>query len=214
MNILESAENNDFDALKVFIENGEDVNTRNEEGYTALYFASINGNIEMIDYLLSKGADVNTRDEEDGFTPLNFACFNGNFNIIELFLENRYGTNVDLEMKDKHGNTPLCNSILYYYAFEIKIYRDITDLLISNGADLKCLVSILDKIGDQELELKVINDMMDITDLYKSLNLDVYVEYITLKIDRLWSPVFNAADTYYPNYDMDPVYSTIKSFLV
>ena len=39
-------------------ETGADVNARDENGYTALHHAAARGDVAMIEYLVSKGADV------------------------------------------------------------------------------------------------------------------------------------------------------------
>eukprot|EP00919_Chromeraceae_sp_WS-2016_P073298 GHVR01173313.1.p1 GENE.GHVR01173313.1~~GHVR01173313.1.p1 ORF type:complete len:119 (+),score=12.21 GHVR01173313.1:1059-1415(+) len=47
--------------LKLLIE-GSDVNTVSKDGVTALMYASINGNLEVVKLLIEKGADVIAKD--------------------------------------------------------------------------------------------------------------------------------------------------------
>lgn len=58
-----------------------------------LHLASTGRNIEIISYLILKGADVNARDTQGG-TPLHWACSHGNMNIIKLLIKK--GANMNL----------------------------------------------------------------------------------------------------------------------
>jgi ankyrin repeat protein len=68
---------------KVLLENGQDVNAKNNKGQTALHRAAGFGDIELIQYLISKSADVNVTDK-DGVTPLYFAVKNNRREVVEL----------------------------------------------------------------------------------------------------------------------------------
>ena len=76
--VLES----DYHKIESLLNDGLDVNVCCSRGNTAMRNASQDGNIEMLGYLLSKGADVNQRIYyhspvdgrfEDGFTPVFYA---------------------------------------------------------------------------------------------------------------------------------------------
>ncbi len=56
-------------------------------GWTALMFASTNGNLDLVKYLLSKKADANLR-SEDGSTALNLAVKNKYDEIIKVLKAN------------------------------------------------------------------------------------------------------------------------------
>lgn len=64
------------DVMDLLLENGADVNSalisKNAAGWTALLFAAINGDIELAEYLILKGADVNHTSDE-GSTALSLA---------------------------------------------------------------------------------------------------------------------------------------------
>jgi len=64
------------DVMDLLLENGADVNSaltgKDASGWTALLFASINGDIELAEYLILKGANVNHTSNE-GSTALSLA---------------------------------------------------------------------------------------------------------------------------------------------
>uniref|UniRef100_A0A672MAU2 Protein phosphatase 1 regulatory subunit 12C-like n=1 Tax=Sinocyclocheilus grahami TaxID=75366 RepID=A0A672MAU2_SINGR len=75
------------------VQNGEDdmVNCANTDGITALHQACIDGSMEMVEFLLSRGANVNQVDSE-GWTPLHVAASCGNLEITEFLL--RHGASL------------------------------------------------------------------------------------------------------------------------
>ena len=94
-------------------------------------------NIEEIQQLISKGANVNVLRKDDGFTPLHIACEKGNLRLVSLLLDTRdkIGLDVDKASK-KDGRTPL------YVASE-RGYADVVHMLLEDGkADIAKAVNI------------------------------------------------------------------------
>ena len=60
----------------------------NEEVPSPLHIASINGHIEIVEFLLKIGVDVNLPDHPNGFTPLHYAAIHGKDEIVEFLLKN------------------------------------------------------------------------------------------------------------------------------
>ena len=50
--------------IRLLVENGANVNSRAELGWTPLILAARGGDLENVKYLLSKGADPNIKDED------------------------------------------------------------------------------------------------------------------------------------------------------
>lgn len=80
-----------------------------EDGYTALHRASYNGHINVVEYLLSIGANVQSR-TEDGWQPLHSACCWNKAEVASLLLQNE----ADINSLTNGSQTPLhlaaCNA--------------------------------------------------------------------------------------------------------
>ncbi|MEE0132727.1 MAG: ankyrin repeat domain-containing protein [Treponema sp.] len=72
--------------VKQLLECGADVNEKDEEGLTALMFATSHNATKSVELLLNAGAKINTRDI-DGFTPLMYGIINGSLESVELLLK-------------------------------------------------------------------------------------------------------------------------------
>ncbi|WP_239649362.1 ankyrin repeat domain-containing protein, partial [Brachyspira hyodysenteriae] len=100
----------------------------------SLFLAVENNNIEEVKSYLSKGANLNARDEY-GITVLMYAAVSGNYEMVKFLLEN--GANINT--KDNDGNTVLYYNIYYdHYGEEEKLEnaKKIFNLLIKYGADV------------------------------------------------------------------------------
>lgn len=78
------------------------VNAVDSRQLTALHWACIKGNVQVIPLLIEKGADINAKDDR-GFTPLHWACLEGNKEVSELLLK----LGADINAQDIEGITPL-----------------------------------------------------------------------------------------------------------
>ena len=76
------------------------MNPQDNNGWTPLHEATNNGHLDVTEYLVTHGADINNRGGQGckGTTPLIDAATNGHIEIMELLL--KYGANVIA--KDDH----------------------------------------------------------------------------------------------------------------
>jgi len=82
-----SLKNGEIDDVKRFVEeDGADVN-KEVDGRRPLHYAADFGHVEVVDYLIGKGADVDARDKHD-ITPLLAAVFEGHTEVVRLMLAN------------------------------------------------------------------------------------------------------------------------------
>jgi ankyrin repeat protein len=110
--------------INLAINQGIDVNIKNDIERTLLHVACIKGYIDIVSTLLKEGANMEAKDIE-GWTPLYDACENGHHEIVKLLIER--GAKIELE--NNEGVRPLhlaCKGG----------NLDIVNLLIERGANL------------------------------------------------------------------------------
>ena len=121
-NFGELLEVNDLEALKaVFNECELNAYDRYSFKKPALSFYDIP--LELMDWLITQGADINVKDEYDR-TPLHYHAQVNNVERVALLLER----GADIEAQDKYKNTPL------HFA---EYNAETAQLLIEKGADIK-----------------------------------------------------------------------------
>ncbi len=100
----------DVDTIKQFLLEGSiNLLSIDENGKTPLHVAVACDNIEKV-HLLLTGSSINASDN-NGLTAIHWACIMGNPSIVRVLLE-KSGTTIDLNAKDKKGNTPLDYAIV------------------------------------------------------------------------------------------------------
>lgn len=150
--------------INLFLSFHSPMNTKNYHGDTPLTFAVEYGNLEMIDFLIEKGANLFNRDI-DQRTLLHIAIKNEHANIVpylkqhgihinsidrfgntilheELFRHGSFITckllieeGIEVNVKNKFGETPLYLLCKLYLQSQRKMdYIKIAELLLKNGA--------------------------------------------------------------------------------
>lgn len=97
-----------------------DVNALTPKGESALMMACIQGELELVDALIKKGADVN----KTGWTPLHYAASTGQVNVIKLLIEEH----AYIDAESPNGSTPLMLASMYGSPESVR-------LLLDEGAD-------------------------------------------------------------------------------
>ena len=96
-----------------------------KEPASALYYASFGGLVNVVQYLLSRGADVNAQGRNYG-NALSAASNAGHTPIVQLLLEK----GADVKAKDEYGETPLWRAAAYGH-------EAVVQLLLEKGADVE-----------------------------------------------------------------------------
>ena len=88
---------------EILLDAGANVNVRNKDGETPLYWAAKKGRTDLARLLLERKADPNLQESIKQRTPLHEAAFRGYQEITELLVAN--GANINAH--DKAGKSPL-----------------------------------------------------------------------------------------------------------
>jgi len=140
---------------------------RNEKGETQLHVASINGDIDVVEKLLSSGHCTNVRDNY-GWSPLHEAANHGYIDIAELLL--KHGANVnDPGGTSCKGVTPLHDAACcgHFSMMHLLIQHGATVTLKTHDGEtvLDCLEGWRDRV--EELSPK---DLVEYDAMYKELS--------------------------------------------
>lgn len=145
---LKSIENDNHEAVHVYLSSGIDLEVKDERGWTPLMIAAANGKEVLTKLLIHSGARLMARDM-NGFTPLHWAAFKGMPNIVELLISKE----VDVDSQSKFKWTPLMQACTkgHYQVCSILLAAGAnTNLTNSDGATA---LQIASHKGFQELVL-------------------------------------------------------------
>jgi ankyrin repeat protein len=113
----------DLGKVKELLDAGESVEAMQEDR-TPLCIAALNGHVDIIDLLISRGAQVNYKDK-NGQTPLMYAASNGKLDAVKELLAQK----ADIEATTNLGETALMGAVGHGYLDEAK-------LLVEKGANI------------------------------------------------------------------------------
>ena len=128
-NIFEAAEKGYVNDIEYFLEQGATVNDKDPYGAPLIHVAArFNSDVDVMKYLIEKGADVNAKFFDGMTTPLFFAVvFNSNIEVAKILIDK----GADVNAKDILGQTPLlCAASLSDSNIDVLKY------LIDKGADV------------------------------------------------------------------------------
>ena len=121
--LLWAAQNKHMDIVRLLIEKGANVNTKDKNTGTPLIYEVINGQLDMVKLLLDKGADLNMVSGPVDATALIYAVFQNNKDAVQFLVKR----GADVNVKDKLGMTALKYAVLAGN-------KEIGRILIENGA--------------------------------------------------------------------------------
>ncbi len=136
----------------LFVEAGMDVNCRDSAGTPMICIAARSGRKKMIDWLLDKGADINSISKDRGYSAVMDAVWKSSLDIVKLLIEK--GANLNYISND--GQTAL---IVATGASNPRI----CELLVKNGAD----PTYKDRMGMSSLDYARLFKKTELAKLYE-----------------------------------------------
>jgi len=126
--IHDAAQQGHLDKIKTILANHpEYIEIQDQAGRRSLHFAANSGHIEIVKYLLSKGADIHAKTKANT-TVLHYAALKGSLEIVKLLVEK----GVEIDIKNVQVTTPM------YYAASGG-HREVVQYLIDKGAKVDAL---------------------------------------------------------------------------
>ena len=95
--LMRAALDGNTERVRELINQGADVNQRDDNGRTALMFAVVNRHSETVKVLLEHGADVNAKSNQGG-TALMGAAMNGELGMVQALLDK--GADLDARLHE------------------------------------------------------------------------------------------------------------------
>ena len=120
-----AAHRGDIDKIRSSLEKGTKIDLRDKAMHTPLFYAASAGQINVVDLLISKGADVNAKDSRGGETPLFYAGDAGWKNVVELLI----AKGADINARGAQRSSALESAAWLGRS-------DVAGLLIAKGADV------------------------------------------------------------------------------
>ena len=115
----------DINLIDLLIKAGADINKAgSDEGPTALWAAAFGGHVDVVQYLLEHGAEVNQESKTRG-TPLYVAASGSCMDVVRELLQH------DAEVNLKGGWHVRALNVAAYYG-----YKDILQVILDHGADV------------------------------------------------------------------------------
>ena len=140
------------DIVLLPLEHGVDVDSRDKEDTTSLYYASFRGTLGVGKFLLDHGADINARDES-GLTALHGATSGEHADFVQMLLGR--GAVVNAPVDD--GGTSL------HFAVQRGMIQ-VVRLLLKGGAD----VNARDKSGKTPSQYTTQQEILDLLSKYRA----------------------------------------------
>src|SRR6185503_551080 len=168
-------------AINAFIDGGININAQNkaDDGRTALIAAAARGDLEVVNVLVQRGADVNVKDDK-GYTALLHALAARYDQVSDVLVKQ---PNLDPNARGLNGATALSSYVW-------REQRDAVAKLLERGAD----VNAQDNDGDAPLHGAAQSGNVEIIDLLLARGAKVDLKNKQGGTPLMWAAVFGHED--------------------
>lgn len=150
--VFEACRNGNLERIKMLMSIKHDtISSRNENGFTPLIIAGYRNQLEVVDFLLNNGVDVNAGSPEGA--AIVGAGYKGNLKLATLLIRHKADLNA--------GNTEGTTALMYA---AMGNYIDMVSLLLKAGANK----SLKNKSGKTALDLAKHYEFIEIIRLLSS----------------------------------------------
>jgi ankyrin repeat protein len=149
--IFEAADQGDIGTVRALImDDPELVQAKNDEQETPLHLAARGGHIDVVAFLLARGAEVNARNNVHQ-NPLLYAAYHGHDAVVDLLLDK----GADIKEPDRYGRT-----VLHYPVREG--HKNVVEILVNKGMD----ITVEDGMGVSPLWFAIEGGHAEIMDVF------------------------------------------------
>ncbi len=171
--LIQACKDGELAKVTQAVTDGADLNKKNPDNQTPLYIAVANKHKPIVEYLLSKGANISEKNGEYGSSALHKACASGALDIAKVLVN----AGADVNLKSDEGYTPLSNAVSNNKQITVKY-------LISNGANIG---EKNGKLGVSVLHKACMNGNLEIAKILVDAGADV-----NFKSDEGFTPLYVA----------------------
>lgn len=154
----------DFKELSITKENF--INMKRDDNKTALLLAAQMGNFEIMECLISHGADIHVIADDKKKSALHLAALSGNEDAVRMLLEN----SIPIDLIDNNGRMPLHDAILLEH-------NHIVEILLSNNAQ----IGHRDNEGNTPFLLAVRKNNSSLAEVFLDKGADISDQNLDLK---------------------------------
>jgi CASK-interacting protein len=157
--IHEAAVAGNIEILKLLIDNGANVNLKDNKGLRPLHYAAWQGRSEPVFILLRRGANVNEQ-SINGDTPLHLACQYGHNDIVQLLLFHQ----ADPTLVNRRLLTPLdlaCENGRFHVVNSL-VQNSLCQRMIVNTTEPNAALHLAAKNGHTDIVRLLLLNGMDI----------------------------------------------------
>ena len=127
--IIEASKSGHEEIVKVLMDNGVDVNTKDDYGFTPISYAALKGHDGIVDLLIENGAIVDVRNNWGG-TALAQAVYFGHIEIAKTLIDHGADVNVNIhgsslvKFAAKNGHDELLNHLFVNSEEELEDFNN------------------------------------------------------------------------------------------